>query len=130
MLTRMPAKWGKLRPYFLCGLVGVPVLTILAAAMPHVMRGIDASSHGWLTAIAVLTTLMILWIGTLVQLRSQHNPRRDWPWTWPVCLVLIGLNWVWPLSWSIALVYVHPFVALWFLFLRMNMPTESMIPIL
>ena len=34
----------------------------------------------WITGIAMWNTLLMLWIATLVHLRSQQNPRREWPW--------------------------------------------------
>ena len=115
MLTRMPARWGKLRRYFSFGLIGVPVLTVLAAALPYGMRSWQATPSVWLGGIATWNTLLVLWVSTLVHLRSGQNPRRDWPWTWPICFMLIALAWLWPLTWSMGLVYLHPLIALWFL---------------
>ena len=33
----------------------------------------------------------------------------------PAALVLIAVNWLWPLAWALGLVYLHPLMALWFL---------------
>lgn len=115
MMTRMPARWGKLRNYFLLGLLGVPLLTALSASLPYGMRSWDASPTIWLSGIATWNSLMTLWIATLAHMRCQQNPRRDWPWLWPVCFMVIAVNWLWPLAWSIGLVYLHPLIALWFL---------------
>jgi hypothetical protein len=58
---------------------------------------------------------MVLWVVTLIQMRSRQNPRRDWFWTLPVAFLLIGVNWLAPQAWSLALVYLHPFMAFWIL---------------
>jgi hypothetical protein len=51
----------------------------------------------------------------LVWLRAQQKPRADWTWTIPLGLALCSLNWLWPDLFSLAIVYVHPLIALWFL---------------
>lgn len=115
MMTRMPARWGKLRSYFLVGLLGVPVLAGMSAALPYGMQAWRATSETWLFGVATWNTLLVLWITTLVHMRSQQNPRRNWQWVWPIGFLLIALNWLCPLAWSMGLIYLHPVVALWFL---------------
>jgi hypothetical protein len=39
----------------------------------------------------------------------------NWRWTIPVALALCSLNWLGPDLFSLAIVYVHPLIALWFL---------------
>src|SRR6188768_1164363 len=41
MLSRMPAKWGPLRPYFLTGIGGTILLTGIFAAMPYAAGALD-----------------------------------------------------------------------------------------
>ena len=115
MMARMPARWGKLRSYFLVGLIGVPVLAGMSAAMPYGMRAWQATSEMWLFGVATWNTLLVLWIATMVHMRSRQNPRRHWSWVWPISFLLIALNWLWPLAWSMGLIYLHPIMALWFL---------------
>ncbi len=115
MMSRMPARWGRLRTYFLVGLLGVLLLASLAIAMPHGLKVWRASSRAWLFGVASWNTLLVLWVALLAQLRSREHPRRDWTWVWPVSFAVIALNWLWPLVWSFGLVYLHPLVALWFL---------------
>lgn len=115
MLARMPARWGSLRPFFLTGIAGVIGLTIAFAALPFVMTAAEAGHDTWLSAVATWNTLLVAWIATLVQLRARQNPRRSWPWVWPVALAAAGANWLAPLGWSLVLVYVHPLLAMWFL---------------
>lgn len=115
MLSRMPARWGPLAPFFITGIGGVLTLTVMFAALPAVARLLGWTDDAWLTAIAGWNTLLVLWIATLAWMRSRQNPRRDWAPLAPVALVLVALAWQWPLSWDLGLVYVHPLVALWFL---------------
>ena len=58
---------------------------------------------------------MLLWIGALIVLRGQQNYRRDWSWAMPIVFTLCALNWLAPELFSLAIVYAHPLVALWFL---------------
>ena len=115
MLTRMPARWGPLTAYFTLGIVGVLVLTAGMAAVRWLGEWFAWPAELWLSLYALWNTVLLGWIAALIWLRSRQNPRRDWSWIVPAALVLIGLSWLWPLAWSLALVYLHPLVALWFL---------------
>jgi hypothetical protein len=114
-LTRLPGRWGKLRPFFLISFAGIFGLTAVLAAVPFLTWG--ELTDGRITDYAVATweTMLLLWIATLVQMRSGVNPRRDWAWIWPVCLGLIAAVWIWPALTMLALVYIHPLMAFWLL---------------
>src|SRR5581483_7770018 len=115
-LTRLPARWGRLRGYFLLAFAGVFGLTASFAAVawvvPH-LAGWDYADA--LTAQAVWNTLLVGWVLGLVRLRSRQPPRRDWSWTVPVGLGLIAAAWLWPNVWWLGLVYLHPLMAFWLL---------------
>jgi hypothetical protein len=113
LLTRMPRRWGPLAPYFITGIGGVLLLTGTFALLPWM--GGRLTSAGWTNLLAVWNTLLIGWIVTLALMRSRQNPRRDWTWLIPAGLVVIAANWLWPFALSLALVYLHPLLALWFL---------------
>ncbi|WP_254510446.1 hypothetical protein [Anatilimnocola floriformis] len=115
MLRRMPARWGPLTPYFCLGIGGTLVLSAWQGMFPWLGRSRDWTQDDWGTSIALWNTTLVVWIVTLALLRGTQNPRRDWRWLIPVGFALIGVNWLWPLGWSMALVYLHPLVALWFL---------------
>lgn len=115
MLSRMPARWGSLRRYFLVGLCGVPLLAGLYAAIPWFAGKFADERTAWFTSIAVWNMLLIGWIVTLALLRSRQSPRRDWNWLVPISLLLVSVNWLCPLICSLMLVYAHPLIALWFL---------------
>ena len=100
MLTRMPARWGSLTAYFTLGIGGVLALTAGMAAIRWLGEWFAWPSELWLSLYALWNTALLGWIVALVLLRSRQNPRRDWTWIVPAGLVLIGLNWLWPLAWS------------------------------
>jgi len=115
LLARMPGRWGVLRPYFLTGLSGVLGLTGAFAALPWLSEWRQWSPDDWLVAVAIWNTSLVAWVTTLALLRSRQNPRRDWGWIVPMAFLLIALNWLRPMAWSLALVYLHPLIALWFM---------------
>jgi hypothetical protein len=114
-LARLPARWGKLRGFFLFAFAGMLVLTAMFTGMRWLAPAWGWEGGGLLTLAALWNTLLGGWIALLVHLRSRQNPRRDWSWTVPVALVLVGLAWLWPQLWSLGLVYLHPLMALWIL---------------
>lgn len=114
-MQKMPARWGKLRVYYLIGIGGILLLATSSLLLPSVARLMSWRTGEWSLGIAGWNTLLMLWILVLVQMRQSETRRLNWTWMWPVGFVLIALNWLWPISWSLALVYLHPLVALWFL---------------
>lgn len=114
-MARMPARWGRLRGFFLFSFTGILALTISFAALPWLGQTAGWDEDAWLTAIAVWNSGLLLWIVALVQLRGRQNPRRDWFWTLPVACALLAFNWLMPAAWDLGLVYLHPLVALWVL---------------
>lgn len=116
MIGRMPPRWGTLRPYFLTGLIGIPLLTGITIGVPRVLGASGADREVWLVGIATANSLILIWIMILVLLRSRQNPPRPgWVAAIPIGFLLIGVNWLYPLAWSVALIYLHPLLALWFL---------------
>src|SRR5436305_4614776 len=59
-LTRLPARWGKLRPFFLFAFGGIFGLTSISLALPWLGRRFGWSDAGWDTAVAVWNTLLIV----------------------------------------------------------------------
>lgn len=114
-LGRLPGRFGPLKAYACFGLGGTLVLTALFAALPTLARGSEWSESTWMTAIALWNSALILWVAALAAWRSRIPPRRDWPWIVPGALALLAVNWLVPLGVNLALVYLHPLVALVFL---------------
>jgi hypothetical protein len=102
--------WG----FFTVSALGIVGLTVAYAVVPLAVPHIaDASLavglySGWSCAF-------LLWVAALVWMRSRTNPRFDGGWVWPVaCLITAGV-WLNPLALPVALVYLHPLMALWLL---------------
>jgi hypothetical protein len=114
-LSRLPARWGKLRSFFLIAFTGIFGLTAAFAALPLLAEWGDWSGQTAYMADALWNTLLLSWIALLIHLRSRQNPRRDWSWTMPVLLALGAPSWLNPSVWSLGLVYLHPLIAFWIL---------------
>jgi hypothetical protein len=114
-LSRLPGRWGRLSGYFIFAFSGVFALTAAFAAMPYLLRYFDSGYDGWMSSYAAWDTLLVLWIATLVHMRSRQNPRRNWAWIWPVAFLIVALAWLSPFLWGLGLVYLHPLIALWIL---------------
>jgi hypothetical protein len=111
ILSRLPARAGKLFPFFATSFVGVVGLTITFALIPSYLRS-GASTVDHQNAYALWNTALLLWIATLVQMRGNTNPRFDAGWVWPLAFILIAINWLRPFAFSMAVVYLHPLMAL------------------
>ena len=84
-------------------------------ALPWAANAAGSQPGTWAILVATWNTALALWIAGLAALRSRQNPRRDWPWLWPVAFMAVAVAWIAPLSWSLAIVYLHPLVSLVFL---------------
>ena len=114
-LARMPARWGPLRPYVLAGGGGVALLAASFIAMAVVTTHGQASTDAVWLALSVWHTALVGWIALLVTLRQRLPHAPDWGWMVPPALVFLAAAWAVPLWASVALVYLHPLLALVFL---------------
>lgn len=112
--ARMPVRWGKSKPFYSFGIGGVVVLAASYLTLYFASGNWLWSESAWLIYAAVWNTAFILWVGLLFYLRGKQR-RRDWSIAIAAALFLAGLAWMLPQYWSLALVYMHPFVAMWFL---------------
>ena len=126
-LMRLPVRFGRSRNFFLTAFAGLGVLTLAYVSLPFVYNAGTWSADAWSTVIASWNTALLVWLGALIWLRSKQKPRANWAWLIPLGLALCSLNWLGPDFFSLALVYVHPLVALWFLdrHLRRTRPAWS-----
>lgn len=115
-ITRLPVRLGRSRGFFALALAGVVGLTCAYAALA---LGADAGlwgSEDWYAASALWNSAAIVWVVALVALRGRQTARRGgWVWALPVGCALVGVSWLAPQWFALALVYLHPLVALWFL---------------
>ncbi|HKP73676.1 MAG TPA: hypothetical protein VJT82_12100, partial [Pyrinomonadaceae bacterium] len=114
-LSRLPARLGRSRNFFFVAFAGIAFLVTAYAALPLLARTFLWGDGAWASALGVWNSLLVLWIALLVWMRGRQASRRDWSWSFAVAFALIAANWLAPMLWSLALVYLHPLVALWFL---------------
>jgi hypothetical protein len=113
-LMRLPARFGRSRNFFALAFAGIFLLTVAYASLPLLYYTNVWSGSNWPEAIATWNTFLLLWLGALVLMRGRQNSRRDWFWALPVTFALCAMNWLGPDLFSLAIVYLHPLVALWF----------------
>lgn len=114
-LSRVPARWGRLKWYYTVGLGGVLLLFAGSLLLPSVARSWQWGRGDLLIGIGAWNSALVLWIMAIAELRRRETGDDRWQWVHPIGLAIIAVNWLWPLAWSLALVYLHPIVALWFL---------------
>ena len=114
-MTRLPVRFGKSRNFFLTAFSGIFLLTISFIALPFLYTAAATKSIGWPSILAAWNSLLLLWVGVLVWMRGKQKLRRDWSWAIPLAFALISVNWLAPQFFSLAIVYLHPLIALWFL---------------
>lgn len=115
ILGRLPARAGKLRGFFAFSFAGIVGLTVVFALLPSYLQATATHPQDYATAYAMWNTLALLWIATLICMRGHTNPRFDSGWVWPLMFLVCAGNWLQPFLISIALVYLHPLMALWIL---------------
>src|ERR1044071_621636 len=113
-LMRLPARFGRSRNFFIVAFAGIGILTLAYVLLPALYYANVWSGANWPNAIAVWNTAMVFWISALVLMRAQQKRNGDWFWVLPLAFTLCALNWLSPEMFSLAIVYVHPLVALWF----------------
>lgn len=112
--ARMPVRWGRSRNYYLFGIGGVLVLTAGYLTLYFSSGNWLWSSVNATVLIASWNTAFVLWVGGLFYLRGRQT-RADWSMAIAAALFIAAFVWMVPAHWSLALVYLHPFIALWFL---------------
>ncbi|HEX4608357.1 MAG TPA: hypothetical protein VH092_09135 [Urbifossiella sp.] len=111
VLGRLPARVGKLRGFFLLSAAGMVGLTAGFAAIPWLYTQVDTAA-GQGAVLAGWNTAFVFWVAGLVWMRSRTNPRFDGGGVWPAAFLLTAGVWLNPLALNVALVYLHPLMAL------------------
>ena len=114
-LMRLPVRFGKSRDFFLTAFTGIALLTTTYVSLPFIYQNVSWSNERWAVVLATWNTLLLAWLAVLIHLRAKQKRGVDWLWTTPLLLALAALNWLGPEFFSLAVVYIHPLVALWFL---------------
>jgi hypothetical protein len=113
--ARMPLRWGRSRLYYTVGIGGVILLAAAYLTLYFASGNWMWSLEAHATISALWNTAFVLWLGVLFYLRGKQRPKSDWAWAFPVAFLLAALAWLVPQYWSLSLVYIHPFIAMWFL---------------
>lgn len=113
-VARMPVRWGRSKLFYSVGIGGVAILTAAYLVLYFASGNWLWSLESWQIYAATWNTVFILWVGVLIYVRGKQR-RRDWSIAIAAALFLAGLAWIVPQYWSLALVYIHPFIAMWFL---------------
>lgn len=118
-LSRLPVRFHRSRNFFITAFAGLGFLTLTYVSLPLLYRVTSLTEETGLTILAGWNTLLLAWLAVLTWQRGKQKRRdtqtADWSWTVPLALALAALNWLRPDLFSLALVYIHPLVALWFL---------------
>jgi hypothetical protein len=112
--ARMPVRWGRSRTYYSLGIGGVVMLTAAYLTLYFSSGNWLWSNDTHLYLTLAWNSAFITWVGALLYIRGKGK-RRDWGWAIPAVLFVAAAAWAAPQYWSLALVYIHPFVAMWFL---------------
>ena len=113
-LHRLPVRFGRSRNFFITAFVGLGFLTVAYISLPLIFAKGWWSEEASLSILASWNSLMLVWIATLVWLRGKQK-HRNWSLVFAAALGLSAINWLVPEIFSLAIVYLHPLIALWFL---------------
>ncbi len=114
-LTRLPARPGRLRTFFVVSAVGVVGLTIAFPLLTRLPQWMQWPPQCVVWVIGIWNTTLILWCTTLVWQRSLQPPRKNWDYALPIGLALAGFAWLQPVLLPLLLVFLHPLMGLWVL---------------
>lgn len=114
-LARMPRRWGRSKTFFTVALGGVFLLTVSYLTLYYLGQSWYLNEDAWTFSISLWNTALLVWICSLVWLRGKQTSKRDWSWIFAAGFAIAAFAWAMPLWFSLALVYVHPLIALWFL---------------
>lgn len=111
-LGRLPARTGRLRGFFVISGLGVVGLSGAYATLPFLMSRSDLLTE---LGFSLWNTAFLFWVALLVWMRSRTNPRFEGGWVWPLACLLTAVVWLSPYTLPLALVFLHPLMALWLL---------------
>lgn len=113
--ARMPVRWGKSRFFYSIGIGGVIVLAFAYLMIYFGSGNWLWSAESWQVSVSVWNTAFVLWIGFLFYLRGKQKPKTDWSLAFAFAFLVAAFIWLAPQYFSLSLVYLHPFIAMWFL---------------
>src|SRR5438105_9828637 len=69
-LMRLPARFGRSRKFFVIAFAGIAFLTLAYISLPALYYTSVWAGSNWTTVLGTWTTLMLLWMATLVSIRG------------------------------------------------------------
>lgn len=114
-LTRLPARMGRLKTFFLTSFVGILTLSATFPLLTRLPSWLQWPPVTIVWLVGLWNTVFILWCTALVDMRSRQAPRHDWCYAWPIGIAIVGFTWLSPFMLPFALVYAHPLMGLWIL---------------
>lgn len=112
-LSRMPARWGSRKTFYRVALGGCLALSFAFVGIAVAGRTVPAAPAFASIASSLWMTGLIAWLATLGAMRLCER-KQDPTWIAGAALVGIGLAWLFPGYGELALVFLHPVVALVF----------------
>src|ERR1044072_2208595 len=83
-LMRLPVRFGRSRNFFLTAFAGLGVLTLTYVWLPFIYTAALLSEESWSVVIASWNTALLVWVASLVWLRSRQKRDANWTWTIPL----------------------------------------------
>ncbi|REJ75610.1 MAG: hypothetical protein DWQ47_09065 [Acidobacteria bacterium] len=114
-LAKMPLVWGRSAVYYSVAITGTVFLTVGYLYLYFFGGNWLWSIVSWQTSVSAWNSMFVLWVGILFWLRARQKQRADGMPAMAIAFFAAGLAWFVPAYWSLALVYVHPLIAFWFL---------------
>jgi len=114
-LSRLPARFGKLKTFFAISFTGLLLLLASYGALTYLAsaRLVTGSVTG--TLLATWDCLFIAWIISLTLVAARAQKNRDWGLAVPAGLFSMAMVWLSPACFGLCLVYLHPLVGMWIL---------------
>lgn len=115
VLSRFPARFGKIRPFFIVAIAGVFLL-----AISFIILGYFGQYGLWSSAIndlslsrlyKVWNTAFVFWLLALISIRNKERS-NDYPLALPIAAALLAVNWISAPLFGLMLVYAHPLIGL------------------
>lgn len=112
-LSRMPSRWGSRTRFYRTALVGCLALSLAFVGIAVAGRTLPltAASGGMISSLWM--TGLIAWLATLGTMRVRER-NGDPTWIVGLAFVGVGFAWLFPGYGELALVFLHPCVALFF----------------
>lgn len=114
-LSRLPARFGKYKKFFLWSFAGIAALMIGYIALMCALQMKVINSTAGSALHQLWNSLFVLWIVRLIVLSGQWQADRDRGLALPFGLLAIAFALAFPAWFSLSLIYLHPFIGCWIL---------------